>query len=374
MKSCRIASIVISAGYSSRMDAFKPLLKFGKITAVEAIINSYKSSGIENIYVVVGHKKDDIMQKLKNENVHFIVNEDFHLGMFSSIKKGVTALDKDIDAFFIQPVDIPLIKPCTLQILKNEYENNNKGILYPTFYEKKGHPPLIDSKYIEIIKKSLENGGLKRVLEDFQQDSLCIPVINEGILMDMDTKEDYQSLLNYYMLGSPNKAECYAILNKYQVPAHIVRHCEKVATVVLDIYGSIESAEVDLNKNRIYAAALLHDIARKKKNHAKVGAEILTHLGYKEVGNIIETHMDIDVEENSYINENELLFLADKLVKEDTVCNIHTRFKKCLIENKEYEEIYDKIKKRYLSTKRIINKIERIRGKKFDYGTDSLSC
>jgi molybdenum cofactor cytidylyltransferase len=43
MKDDRMASIVLAAGYSSRMNSFKPFLEFGGCTAVETVVKRIKT-------------------------------------------------------------------------------------------------------------------------------------------------------------------------------------------------------------------------------------------------------------------------------------------------------------------------------------------
>ncbi len=368
MKKERIAAIIIAAGYSSRMNHFKPLLKFENSTVIERLIHTYESAGIQDIYIVVGYKSEDIMEKLKGFEVNIVYNDAYGEGMFTSVQKGILALDKSIDAFFMQPVDIPLIKAKTLVLLKNSYINSDKGVIYPTFTGKKGHPPLIDCKYNAAILNSNGDGGLKRILEEYTKDSLDVPVFDEAILMDMDRREDYEKLLKYDKLNAPNKEECLAILSYYQVPDPIIRHCETVEYVTHIIYNEISSKGIYLNDNALFAAALLHDIARNEKNHSIIGSNMIREIGYSFVGDIMASHMDIEVSEDGPLTEKEILYLADKLVKEDLICKIDERFKQVLNAKGNNSEKIEKILIRWLSAKSIIKKIERITLKGFMYG------
>ncbi len=91
-------------------------------------------------------------------------------------------------------------------------------------------------------------------------------------------------------------------------------------------------------------------------------------MGYETIGNIIATHMDIDVDENAPLTENELLFLADKLVSEDEVCGFEKRFAKAFQKCEGNHEAQENIMKRLNATKTIIKKIENLTGKVFSYG------
>lgn len=368
MEKSNIAVLIIAAGYSSRMHDFKPLLPFGQITAVERLIQTYQTHGIEHIYVVTGHRQDDIIEALQGYKVHIVYNEDYAKGMFSSIQKGLSAIDETVVAFYMQPVDIPLIKVKTLESLYEAYIHEHKGVLYPTFLGKKGHPPLIDMKYKEKILASDGKGGLKKVLEAFKEDALHVNVSDQSVLMDMDILDDYINLVVYEVMNTPTKEECLAIMLENEVPEPIIRHCEAVEGMVSKVYESITSFGLNINKQTLSAAALLHDIARQEKNHAFIGAQKLRAMGYEAIGNIIETHMDIDVKDHTPLNANELLFLADKLVCEDEVCGFEKRFEKALKKCEGNDEAQRNITRRLNATKAIISKIENLTGKVFNDG------
>lgn len=368
----RIASIVVAAGYSSRMHSFKPFLRFGEYTAVEMVVHTLKRSGIDDIIVVTGHRSCEVMEKLKGSGVRCVMNENYSQGMYSSVLKGLEALDEEYAAFFMQPVDVPLIKKHTLELLKSKYQESGKGVLYPVFCGKRGHPPLIDTKYKQAIIESDGEGGLKRILENFSEDSIDVPVLDEAVLMDMDTKEDYERLLKYFYFGAPNRNECDTILNAYHVPEHIVKHCAEVARVSGVLLGCLRISGYELDGAALEAAARLHDIARKEKRHELVGGRILAEMGYEHVGHIISTHTDIEVNEDKKVTENEILYLADKLVKEDKMMPLGQRLRQCLEAYGDDSEAAEKIESRFEAAGKIIKKLEKILGIGFIDGCKDL--
>lgn len=74
------------------------------------------------------------------------------------------------------------------------------------------------------------------------------------------------------------------------------------------------------------AAALLHDIARTEKCHAATGAKWLEALGYPEIAGIIATHHDLPPEQETPVTEAGVLYLADKLIREDREVTLEERF------------------------------------------------
>jgi len=363
-----IAVLIIAAGYSSRMGDFKPLLPLGKTSALEQLIQTYQTHGIGHIYVVVGHRKDELIEALKGYKVHIVYNEDYDKGMFSSIQKGLRAMDETVKAFYMNPVDIPLIKAHTLALLYEAYEREKKGVNYPTFLGRKGHPPLIDMKYKEQILVSDGEGGLKKVLEAFREDALHVKVYDQAVLMDMDTKEDYEIIKAYEVLHAPNEEECCTMMDFYGVEERIIKHCQAVESMVRILLHEVSRSGVCFDVPTLLAAALLHDIARKEKNHAFVGAQKLRAMGYEAIAKLIETHMDIEVDTHAPLNANEILFLADKLVNEDEVCGFEKRFAKALQKCEGNAEACDNIQKRLSAVKAIIAKIQILTCKDFSYG------
>lgn len=359
--SCKYSAIILSAGLSSRMNGFKPLLKFGGVTAVELIVRSFISVGVEDILVIVGHRGEEIISLLKNELVRCILNEKYKEGMSSSVVRAVSVIDKDSKGFFLIPVDIPLIKIRTLELLKEEFAKGAKGIIYPKFNGKKGHPPLISTKYKDEIIKNISNGGLREVLRVYEEDSSTIEVIDNGILMDMDTSVDYDNLLNYFAFKDvPNEEECRAILRKYSVSEKIVSHGEAVAATAVKIAQVLNVRGKNLDINKIRAASLLHDMVRQEKNHAAAAGEIMKNLGYKGIGEIIEAHMDISVDEKEEITEKEIVYLADKLNMEHESTTIKERFSRAFEKYSHNPQIIKKIEQRLKNAEKIAKKINRV--------------
>lgn len=362
-----IAVLIIAAGYSSRMHDFKPLLTFGQTTALERLIQTYQRHGIEHIYVVTGYRQEDIIETLKNYQVHIVYNEEYAKGMFSSIQKGIRAIDESVEAFYMQPVDIPLIKTRTLECLHEAYKHEGKGVLYPTFLGRKGHPPLISMKYKEQILSSDGEGGLKKVLEAFNLDALHVSVTDKSVLMDMDTLEDYINLVMYEAMNAPTKEECLAIMMGKGVSAPIINHCDAVEKMVCKVYEQVATFGLEIDINTLSAAAWLHDIARTEKNHAIVGSSYLKAMGYGVIADIIATHMDIDVDMRAPLSANELLFLADKLIRENEVCGFEKRFEKAYKKCEGNLDAQGNITRRLEATKAIIAKIEKLTCKEFLY-------
>lgn len=191
----KLALLILSAGYSSRMHGFKPLLPLNNTTVIEYIIDNFKSCGINDIYVVTGHNSLLISEKLKDPDVKIVYNPKYDEGMYSSVIAGIEAFPKDIDGFLMLPVDIPNISKNTINSLCQIFQNESFDIIYPSYNNRRGHPPIISSNLFEGIRSYNGDGGLKKLLKNYQDNIYHLNTLDEGILFDIDTREDYNKLI-----------------------------------------------------------------------------------------------------------------------------------------------------------------------------------
>ena len=53
-------AILLAAGRSERMGAFKPLLPFGETTVIHSCIDNLREAGVEDIVFVLGHRAEEL--------------------------------------------------------------------------------------------------------------------------------------------------------------------------------------------------------------------------------------------------------------------------------------------------------------------------
>ncbi len=191
----RIAAIVLAAGYSSRMGTLKPMLKLGDKTILEQAIRLFRESGVEDVIVVVGHGAEQIVPIVHDCGARAITNEQFERGMFSSVQAGVNVLRPESEAFFVLPVDIPMVRTQTIRDLLGAHWGGKSKIVVPAFRGKKGHPPLINASYRNEILSYSGEDGLRGFFRKHDRDSERVEVADEMILFDLDTPADYEALV-----------------------------------------------------------------------------------------------------------------------------------------------------------------------------------
>ena len=362
----KIAAVILAAGYSSRMGAFKPLLRLGEYTAVEMAINSFLKADVIDIRVVAGYRVEDLLTAVKPLPVKVIFNPHFDRGMYSSVQVAVGSLEPEIEAFFILPVDIPLVSAETIRKMVEAFgKSYAPKIIYPVYNGRRGHPPLIWAGYKEEIIGEIQLEGLRSFLNKHEPHAFELTVADEAVLLEMDTLEEYRRLLR--LLEHPlslSVDESLFLLEKLQPHEKVRRHCKVVAALACLVVRQLKNkgAHLELNEDAVVTGALLHDLAREEKNHALAAAELLKKRGCTQAAEIIASHMDIEVNPQAPLSEAEIVFLADKMVQEEKLVSLEERFASRLANIGGDPEVMAAVVRRLKQARQIAKKVERALG------------
>jgi molybdenum cofactor cytidylyltransferase len=187
-----VAAIILAAGRSERMGAFKPLLPFGPTTVIESCVNYLSDASIETIVVVAGYKAAELKSALNNRPVEVVVNPIPHSQMNSSIACGIGSVPPDARALLIALADHPAV---SAEVVKDLVTNWEAGelILKPTWNGRGGHPVLVDLQFRHELE-NLDDKGLKGFFQTHQRLVTRVPVSSPYVARDMDTWDDYLTL------------------------------------------------------------------------------------------------------------------------------------------------------------------------------------
>lgn len=315
------AAIILAAGYSSRIGGFKPLMELGGQSLLGRSVALFRQAGITRISIVTGHRHPEVKALAARLGVSSIHNPDYDRGMYASVCTAVAHLS-NIDGFFLLPVDIPLVRPATIDALLAAF--TGRSVVYPCFNGLRGHPPLIPATLIPAILNHSGDGGLKALLEKHPRQDVA--VWDQGILFDADTPEDFLALerrLDRMNIGDPAEALALAGLT---MPEKGRAHGQAVARVAKQLAEELNRHDYDLDLDLINNAALLHDIAKGQPQHELRGGLLLRRLGLSQLAEIVAAHRDISPPLPERLTEKEVVHLADKLVRGSLRVSVQRRF------------------------------------------------
>ena len=189
-----ISAIVLAAGKSERMGSPKALLPISGRTFLENVLDAISRTSIEQTIVVVGHHQKEIEASLRLPSVVF--NPDYEKGMITSFQAGIRALSWDASGAFLFLVDHPLVEAATIEAMIMNLAPNR--IILPTFQGRRGHPVLFSADVLEEILALPSTEGANIVVRKDPGRVVEVPVNAPGILVDIDTPEQFEQLRRDY--------------------------------------------------------------------------------------------------------------------------------------------------------------------------------
>ena len=170
--------------------------------------------------------------------------------------------------------------------------------------------------------------------------SLHIPMTGLSILNFNEHEEKFE-LLRFGFLHEETltREKIYELYRKYNTPQKIINHMEAVADFAEDILHLHDTGK-NFHHDRIIKAALLHDILRVERGHARLGAEVLRREGYDEIAKLVEVHNDAVFSPDSELTDSDILWYSDKRVQDDCRVTLEERFRNSLKNCKTPEAIH----------------------------------
>ena len=197
----RFGAVILAAGLSTRMKAFKPLLPVDGRPALEGLIETAKAAGLTDITVVTGHNREALAPELARLGVAEAYNENFESGMFSSIQAGLAkARQSGREGYLLMPVDCPLISVSVMRAVMDGVAEGD-AFAVALFEGKKGHPLYIPAGRIDEILASDGQGGLAAITDRYAEEMIRVETGEEGCLLDMDTPEGYADIQKFVAKG-----------------------------------------------------------------------------------------------------------------------------------------------------------------------------
>src|SRR4029079_18305043 len=153
-------------------------------------LRAISGSSIEHTVVVVGHHRREIEDAIPS--VPMIFNPDYEQGMVTSLQTGIRALPPESIGAFLFLVDHPVVEVETIEAMIPSAAPNR--IVQPTFRGRRGHPVFLGMEVLWEILALPSSQGADVVVRRDPGRIIEIPVNTPGILVDVDTPEDYGQL------------------------------------------------------------------------------------------------------------------------------------------------------------------------------------
>jgi molybdenum cofactor cytidylyltransferase len=194
-KTSLVSAILLAAGKSERMGENKLLLPFGGRTVIQRTLDSLLASRAGEVIVVLGNKAQEVNASIGNRRALSVLNPNFAKGMSTSLVTGLGMVNQQARFIIVALGDQPLITTKVYNQLIETALNSDKGIILPVCKGERGNPIIISTKYrAELLAQTGDIGG-RELLKAHPEDVVEVPVECEGVVININTKEEYEKRL-----------------------------------------------------------------------------------------------------------------------------------------------------------------------------------
>ena len=183
-----LASVILAAGYSSRMGHAKALLQVSPTEASwQRILTQHLNCGLKPL-LVVSSKLSIYLKPFVSDTV-LLVNPQPEKGTLSSLKLALNKF-KSASGVLIHPVDHPLVSDSTLLRLRSLHQSHPQRILIPTSKGEKGHPVVFGVPFIPKLLAAPLDEGARFVVRSSPSAVHLVEVEDKDILANLNSPED----------------------------------------------------------------------------------------------------------------------------------------------------------------------------------------
>lgn len=191
--------LLLAAGGSTRMGAWKPLLPWRGATVIEWSVR-HALEFCRRVLLVSGYRGAELRALFAGRpGVETVENPGWRRGMLSSIQAGAARVESG--RFFIALGDMPLVGGGIYRLLAMRLEaaapatggpeGGGRQAARPVCGGRTGHPVLLDRSLVPRILAADPALSMRDLLREVEV--LEVPAADGSVLIDLDTPADYEA-------------------------------------------------------------------------------------------------------------------------------------------------------------------------------------
>lgn len=174
----------------------KALLPIGPCgeTFLDRIVRTLVTGGVDEVVVVAGADADAIRARFRPQGrVRLVDNPDHARGQLTSLLAALRRIDwASVSGALVTLVDVPLVSAETVRILLDAHRQGTGAIVRPVSDGRHGHPVIFHRRLFDELSRADPDVGAKPVVRAHAEETIEIPVSDEGAFVDIDTPADYE--------------------------------------------------------------------------------------------------------------------------------------------------------------------------------------
>ena len=189
-----IKAILLAAGQSKRLKSENKLIKlYKKKPLINYSLNALHKSKVNKVIVVLGHQKKDLQKIIKKNNKNiFTYNKEYKKGMASSIKVGLTKINKKDKGFIIVQSDMPFIKSSDINKIYNSIKSKKYLVHVLKYRNIVGNPIGFDISIMKKFRNIKGKFGAKFMVKRLKNRTRFIKISSAKSFKDFDKASDFR--------------------------------------------------------------------------------------------------------------------------------------------------------------------------------------
>ena len=190
-----IKAILLAAGQSKRLKSENKLIKlYKKKPLINHSLNALYKSKVNKVIVVLGHQKKELQKIIKRNNKNiFTYNKEYKKGMASSIKVGLTKVNKKDKGFIIVQSDMPFIKSSDINKIYTSIKSKKYLVHVLKYRNRVGNPIGFDISIMKKFKRIKGDVGAKFMVKGLKKETRFIKINNLKSFKDFDKVSDFRT-------------------------------------------------------------------------------------------------------------------------------------------------------------------------------------
>jgi len=188
-----VAAIVLAAGSASRLGVPKQLVRIGGESLLRRICRSALDAGAAPLVVVLGSHAERMRSEIADLPARAVRNEDWNLGIGSSIRRGIAEVIPASDAIMILLADQPLLAAAHLRRLIDAWRSGMAEVVASYYGRAPGVPAIFSGSRIPCLAGLPDQTGAKKLIQESGSVAMTVPLAEAAF--DLDTTDDFEKLV-----------------------------------------------------------------------------------------------------------------------------------------------------------------------------------
>lgn len=160
-----VGAVVLAAGTSSRLGRPKQLLPLDGRPVLQHVVDATAAAGFAEIVVVLGHAARDVERALTlPPAARVVVNDDYARGQSTSLRAGLRALGRRVDAAAILLGDQPRLAPEVVRAVVEAHARGDADVVRPSYRGVPGHPVVAARSAWPALMEATGDAGARSVM------------------------------------------------------------------------------------------------------------------------------------------------------------------------------------------------------------------